>query len=152
MLSASQWGGNSTDCLPVSKDIQEIRTLLTNYQHALNAGSTDQAVALYTQDGVVMPQHSASHIGIDAVRQAYDGFFSMIKFDVVFDIKEVVPTAPEWAFARTESQGTTDMKGRGIGHEANQELFVLQKVKGKGGEPEWKIARYCFSTTNPPPK
>ena len=27
-----------------------------------------------------------------------------------------------------------------------QELFVFQKVDGA-----WKIARYCFSTTNPPP-
>jgi len=29
--------------------------------------------------------------------------------------------------------------------EANQELCVFQKVRG-----DWKIARYCFSTTNPP--
>jgi len=29
--------------------------------------------------------------------------------------------------------------------EANQELFVFQKV-----DSDWKIARYCFSTTNPP--
>jgi hypothetical protein len=29
--------------------------------------------------------------------------------------------------------------------EANQELFVFQKVAN-----DWKIARYCFSTTNPP--
>jgi hypothetical protein len=27
----------------------------------------------------------------------------------------------------------------------NQELFVFQKVAG-----DWKIARYCFSATNPP--
>jgi hypothetical protein len=35
--------------------------------------------------------------------------------------------------------------GRGGGPEANQELFVFQKIDGT-----WKIARYCFSTTNPP--
>jgi len=27
-----------------------------------------------------------------------------------------------------------------------QELFVFQKIDGA-----WKIARYCFCTTNPPP-
>jgi hypothetical protein len=27
----------------------------------------------------------------------------------------------------------------------NQELFVFQKI-----DDAWKIARYCFSTTNPP--
>jgi hypothetical protein len=31
------------------------------------------------------------------------------------------------------------------GPEANQELFVMQRVEGA-----WKIARYAFSTTNPP--
>ena len=30
--------------------------------------------------------------------------------------------------------------------EANQELFVLQKM----ADGDWKIARYAFSTTNPP--
>jgi hypothetical protein len=29
--------------------------------------------------------------------------------------------------------------------ESNQELFIFQKLGGA-----WKIARYCFSTTNPP--
>lgn len=31
------------------------------------------------------------------------------------------------------------------GPEANQELFVMQRVDGA-----WRIARYAFSTTNPP--
>ena len=31
------------------------------------------------------------------------------------------------------------------GAEANQELFLFQKIGGA-----WKIARYCFCTTNPP--
>ena len=143
----------------MSKYVQEIRALLLRYQDALNAGSTDDALSLYTFDGVVMPQHFPSQIGTDAVRRAYDGFFSIITFDVKFEIKEVVPTAPGWAFARTESKGTTDMKGRGVGEEANQELFILQMVKvaetggqGEDGKWEWRIARYCFSTTNPPPK
>ena len=137
----------------MSADIEEIRALLLRYQDALNAGSVDDALELYTKDGIVMPQHSHSHIGTDSIRKAYEGFFSMIKFQVSFDVKEVVPTAPDWAFARTESKGTTDVKGRGVGHEGNHELFVLQKVKtGDDGSWAWKIARYCFSTTNPPPK
>ena len=54
--------------------------------------------------------------------------------------------APEWAFARTSSAGTTKIHATGGGGpEANQELFVLKKVDGV-----WKIARYCFATTLPP--
>lgn len=131
----------------MSKDIDAISTVLHSYQDALNNHSVEDAVKLYTQDGICMPQHAQSFVGIENVRKAYEGFFSMIKFDVKFEIREIVPMAPDWAFARTNSAGTTDVKGRGVGNEANQELFIFQKV-----ESGWKIARYCFSTTNPPPK
>ena len=131
----------------VSKDIEAIAAVLHSYQEALNTASVEDAVKLYTQDGICMPQHAKSFIGIDNVRKAYEGFFSMIKFNVKFDIQEIVPVAPDWAFARTNSAGTTDVKGRGLGNEANQELFMFQKTGS-----EWKIARYCFSTTNPPPQ
>lgn len=129
----------------VSKDIEAIRSVLRHYEGALNNSSTEEAVQLYTRDGVCMPQHAQSFVGIENVRKAYDGFFKMIKFNVKFEIQEIVPVAPDWAFARTNSAGTTIVQGRGEGHEANQELFVFQKAGG-----EWKIARYCFSTTNPP--
>ena len=131
----------------MSRDIEAIAAVLHSYQDALNSGSVDDAVDLYTQDGICMPQHAQSFIGIDNVRKAYEGFFSTIKFNVRFDVQEIVPVAPDWAFARTNSAGTTDVQGRGIGNEANQELFIFQKAGG-----EWKIARYCFSTTNPPPQ
>ena len=131
--------------IAVSKDIEAIAAVLQSYAEALNTASTEDAVQLYTRDGVCMAQHAQSYVGIDNVRRAYDGFFSMIRFNVKFEIQEIVPVAPDWAFARTNSEGTTIVQGRGEGHEANQELFIFQKVGG-----EWKIARYCFSTTNPP--
>ena len=40
------------------------------------------------------------------------------------------------------------VKGQEKVMEANQMLFVFRKIGGT----EWKIARYCFSTTNPPPE
>ena len=92
-----------------------------------------------------MAQHFPTAIGTDDVRRAYDKTFDMITLSVDFNIIEVVPITHEWAFARTASAGTTKVKAGGGGPEANQELFVLQKVDGV-----WKIARYCFSTTNPP--
>ena len=52
--------------------------------------------------------------------------------------------APNWVRARTIGTVKVYATGGG-GPEANQELFVFQKIDG-----EWKIARYCFSTTNPP--
>lgn len=127
-------------------DESAIRDILTRYERALNTSDTGAVMSLYTEDGVFMPQHFPSSVGAKAVKRAYDGVFGMIKLNVKFEIIEVHVVAPNWAFARTNSFGTvTVLANKSGGPEANQELFVFQKV----GE-DWKIARYCFSTTNPP--
>ena len=123
-----------------------VAAVLAKYQDALNQSDTDAAVELYASEGVFMPQNSPSSIGVDAVRKAYDAVFQAIKLTVKFDIAEVVEMTPDWAFARTNSAGTVKVHATGAGGpEANQELFLFQKIDGA-----WKIARYCFSTTNPP--
>ena len=127
-------------------DTQAIRSLLQRYEQALNTSNTEAVMQLYAADGVFMPQHFPSRIGADAVRQAYDSVFGAIRLAVTFDIQEVHPVTSDWAFARTNSSGTVLVHATGESSaEANQELFVLQRVEGV-----WKIARYCFSTTNPP--
>ncbi len=124
----------------------DIRLVLQAYQAALNTSDTNAVLQLYAENGVFMPQHSPSSVGADAVRQAYVAVFDAIKLSVDFDIAEILVVSPEWAFARTNSVGTVTVHATGeSGKEANQELFVFQKV----GDA-WKIARYCFSTTNPP--
>ena len=84
----------------VSRDIEQISAALHAYQDAFNNSSVEDSVILYTQDGVVMPQHSPSFVGIANVRKAHESFFEIIKFDVKFDIQEIVPISPEYAFAR----------------------------------------------------
>jgi ketosteroid isomerase-like protein len=120
-----------------------VRTLLA-YGDGLNTASVSQCVSQYAHDGICMPQHQPSSQGTEALTRTYEGFFNLLKFDVKFDIKEVNVVNDEWAFARTTSAGTTIMGGQEQ-HEANQELFVMKHVGS-----EWKIARYCFCTTNPP--
>ena len=130
----------------MNADEKAIAGVLASYQEALNQSSTDMVMKLYAPDGVFMPQHFASSVGSDAIRKAYDGVFKAIKLEVKFDIAEVHQVAPNWAFARTNSAGKVRINATGLNSpEANQELFVFQKI----GE-NWKIARYCFSTTNSP--
>ena len=129
----------------MSKDIEEIGTLLHSYQDALSNASAEDTVKFYTNDGVCMAQHLQSAVGIDNVRRTYEGLFSITKFNVEFEIQEIVPVAPDWAFARVNTSGKTDIQGKGLSNNTMQELFVFQKTGG-----EWKIARYSFSTTNPP--
>jgi uncharacterized protein (TIGR02246 family) len=124
-----------------------IRAVMASYNDALNNGSTDAALALYADDGVFMPPYSQSAVGKEAVRKAYDKVFQELKFDVRFTIAELVVMAPNWAYVRTNSAGTTGHASTGkTTAESNQELFIFRK----GGDGRWRIARYSFSPTNPP--
>jgi uncharacterized protein (TIGR02246 family) len=125
---------------------EAIAAVLVSYQDALNRSDTEAVMKLYASDGVFMPQNFPSSVGADAVRAAYIGVFNAITLTVRFKVAEVPQVAPDWAFARTNSAGTVKVHATGQSSaEANQELFVFQKI----GDA-WKIARYCFSTTNPP--
>ena len=125
---------------------QAVAAVLAKYEGALNRSDTNAVMDLYASDGVFMPQHFPSSVGADAVRKAYDGVFKAIQLTVKFNLAEVVEISPDWAFARTNSAGKVKVHATGQSNpESNQELFVFQKVAG-----DWKIARYCFSTTNPP--
>ena len=127
-------------------DQEAVAAVLQQYQEALNRSSTDAALALYATGGVFMPQHAPSSVGLAAVRKAYEAVFGAITLAVKFEIAEVLQVAPDWVVARTNSAGRATVNATGESSaEANQELFVFQKV-----EESWKIARYCFSTTNPP--
>ena len=122
-----------------------VTAVLAQYQDALNQSDTGAVMKLYAPNGVFMPQNSPSSIGAEEVRRAYNAVFKTIKLTVKFNVAEVVEMAPNWVFARTNSAGTAKVHATGAGgSEANQELFLFQKIDGA-----WKIARYCFSTTNP---
>ena len=126
---------------------EEITTVLARYNDALNASSTDAVMPLYSEDGVFMPPYSPSAVGLEAVRNAYDAVFKAITLNVKFSITEIVELSPKWAFARTNSAGTTLEHATGTkSAEANQELFIFRR----DDDNSWKIARYNFSSTNPP--
>jgi len=130
----------------MNADEQAVATVLNTYERALNASDTNASIELYAPDGVFMPQNSPSSVGIDAVRRAYDAVFAAINLTVKFNVAEIRQVAPDWVLARTNSAGMVTIHATGqSASEANQELFLFQKVGGA-----WKIARYCFSTTNPP--
>jgi uncharacterized protein (TIGR02246 family) len=130
----------------MNEDEKAIAAVLASYQESLNRSDTDAVMTVYAPDGVFMPQYSPSSVGTDAVRKAYDAVFDAITLSVEFKVAEIRQVAPDWAVARTNSAGTVRVKATGeSGPEANQELFLFQRLDGL-----WKIARYCFSSTNPP--
>ncbi len=144
VVAAAVMMGSLSVAQAADSDQAKIRTLLKTYEQALSASDVAGVVKLYTKDGVFMPQHSPSVVGIDAIEAAYEAVFKAIDLEVEFDIAEIALVTDDWAFARTNSAGTTTINVTGDKvAEANQELFVLQKTTGG----DWKIARYSFSTT-----
>jgi uncharacterized protein (TIGR02246 family) len=130
-----------------SSDEAAIKGAMDSYNDALNGGKAAAVLPLYTEDGVFMPPYSQSAVGKEAVQKAYDAVFAELKFDVKFNIAELVVMGPAWAYVRTNSAGTTGHHSTGkTTAEANQELFIFQK----GNDGKWRIARYSFSPTNPP--
>ena len=124
-----------------------ITALLSKYNEALNASSTEAVMPLYAEDGVFMPPYSQPAVGSAAVQKAYDDVFQAITLNVKFTIAEIVEAGPGWAFARTNSAGTTTEHATGSkSAEGNQELFIFKQDRNGA----WKIARYSFSPTNPP--
>ncbi len=137
--------GSSSGAYAANSDQENILAVLKAYEQVLNASDVAGVLKLYTNDGVFMAQHNPSAVGIHQVEAAYAGAFQAIDLNVEFDIVEVEVIADDWAFARTNSSGTTTINATGDKiPEGNQELFILQKIDG-----DWKIARYAFSTTNP---
>ena len=128
--------------LIVSHDIDAVTTLLSSYQDALNSSNIDKITTLYAPDGILMAPNSPTAVGIPEIRRLYDGLFAAFILQVKFEVIEIVPTAPNWAFARTWSTGIVTGKDGDNRPDTNHDLFILQKIGG-----EWRIARYCFSRT-----
>jgi uncharacterized protein (TIGR02246 family) len=128
----------------MNSDEKAVADVLNQYEAALNASSTNAVMPLYADDGVFMPQNFPSSIGAAAIRSAYDTVFGAIQLSVKFAVQEIRQLSPDWVMARTNSAGSVKVHATGqSASEANQELFLFQKVAGT-----WKIARYAFSTTN----
>lgn len=127
--------------------MHSVESTLAAYEVALNASDVDAVIALYAEDGVFMPQHIPAAVGRDEVRAAYVNVFNAITLNVEFEVDEVEQISEDWALARTRSAGTVTVNATGEGGpEANQELFLLRRDDEAG----WRIARYIFTTLNPP--
>ncbi len=129
--------GSLSGAHAANSDRENIHAVLKAYEQVLNASDVAGVLKRYTKDGVFMAQHSPPAVGIQQVEAAYTGAFQAIDLNVEFDIVEVEVIADDWAFARTNSSGTTTINATGDKiPEGNQELFVLLKIDG-----DWKIAR-----------
>jgi uncharacterized protein (TIGR02246 family) len=129
-------------------DKSAIESTIAGYFDAMNHSNIEAALRLYTDDPVLLPFLVPSVVGTDAVRKEYETTFRDLRFQVHTSIQELVQMSPNWAYVRTDSAGTVTPTKTGKGAPSTfHELFLLRKTS----DGSWRIARYSFSPTAPPP-
>jgi uncharacterized protein (TIGR02246 family) len=119
---------------------KDIEKLLTSYGEAINTSDVSKTVALYTNDGLLMPQGAPVAKGQEQLTAAYEGLFKASQLKVEYFTDEVIVNG-DYAYARTNSRGSTLIRASGVTIPVdNKELFVLHKDNAG-----WKIAHYIFN-------
>ena len=113
---------------------------------ALNTGDINAAVGVYGDGAVLMAEGSPPAVGLDAIKQTYDGIFKAVGLQVAFTVDEIVVLG-DTAWVRTHSSGEMNIRAAGIKVPGkSSELFIFEKQKNG----EWRIARYLFASQLPP--
>ena len=121
----------------------DIEKLLSSYGEALNASDVSKTIALFMNDGMLMPQGAPIAKGREQLKAAYEGLYKMFQLNVEYITDEVVVNGDD-AFARTNSKGKTLIRANSETIPVdNKELFMLHKDNG-----QWKISKYMFNNNN----
>lgn len=122
---------------------QAAEQLLLQYAEALNAANATLLPALYTADGVFMP-NGLTPLPASALLGKGQSFFAKSRFHISYKVTSVAVDG-EYAFVQaTARTATTD---RATGQEVartSRDFFVLRQE----GE-DWKIYRYLFNSVRP---
>jgi ketosteroid isomerase-like protein len=117
-----------------------IEKLLSLYGEALNASDVSKTVALFTKDGINMPNGAPLSKGHEQLKAAYEGLYKAFQLNVEYFTNEVIENG-DYAYVRTNSKGTTLIRASGATIPVdNKELFMLHKDSG-----QWKISHYMFN-------
>lgn len=119
---------------------QAAEQLLLQYAEALNAANTTLLPALYTADGVFMPD-GITPLPASALLRKGQSFFAKSRFHISY---EVTTVAVDGAYAFVQATARTATTELATGQEAtrtSQDFFVLQQQ-----EHGWKIFCYIFNS------
>jgi uncharacterized protein (TIGR02246 family) len=124
----------------ITSEKTDIEKLMALYGEAVNASDISKSLALYTNDGSLMPQGASVATGQQQLRHAYEDLFKAFQLNVEYFTDEVIVNG-DFAYARTHSKGSTVIRATGATVPVdNKEIFGLNK--GNGG---WKISHYIFN-------
>jgi ketosteroid isomerase-like protein len=142
---AADGGASSAEQSESTK--RQFEKLLNTYRVGLTSANVDGVLELYSSDPVFMPEYAPPAVGRDAVRKAYEWVFATLKLNGQFIVHEA-EVIGDTAWVRTNSTGRFTVIATGLEADvANSELFLFKRENGV-----WKIHRYIFTASAPPPK
>jgi uncharacterized protein (TIGR02246 family) len=119
---------------------QAARQLLAHYAEALNSSNTTLLPALYTADGVFMPD-GITPLPASALLGKGQSFFAKMRFHISYEVKTVAVDG-EYAFVQaTARTATTELATGQEATRTSQDFFVLQQQ-----DQVWKIFCYIFNS------
>jgi uncharacterized protein (TIGR02246 family) len=119
-----------------------IEKLIFSYSDAFNTGDLAKTVAVYAEDGILMPQGAPLAQGPEQLKATFGFLFKTFQIRIDYVVDEVIVSG-DHAYARTNSKVKTVVRANGETIELdNKELFVLRKIDG-----QWKISHYIFNNT-----
>ncbi len=128
-------------------DVAAIRTLHAQWIAAEASGDLESFMALWSDDGVIMPPNAPTLIGKEAIREFARDFYNQFTVTVETAIDEIV-VAGDWAHVRwTTIAGTATPKDGGIPMTHSGKALWILKRQADG---DWKLACDIWNDDAPP--
>jgi uncharacterized protein (TIGR02246 family) len=114
---------------------------------AMNQGSVDAFVGVFSEDAVQMPPNFPANTGSAAIRAWITAFLQPFRVQFELEVAEV-RVAGDWAFERGGYRIDVTPKAGGQGF---QDLGKYITIYEKHPDGAWLVARDIWNSNNPPP-
>lgn len=129
------------------KQAAAIAASFSALEKAFNQSDAEGVEKLCTSDAVMMAPDSPDVMGSEEIRKYHQHLFEALSVELAIKATEIQQVAPDWILARDSVTGAGKSKASGQSVPLNGHgLYAFRKVNGA-----WKIARFSFSSINPPP-
>jgi uncharacterized protein (TIGR02246 family) len=128
-------------------DLSAIDRVREAHIAAMNQGSVDAFVGVFSEDAVQMPPNAPANAGRAAIRAWIAAFLEPFRVQFALEVEEV-RVAGDWAFERGGYRIGLAPKAGGEGF---QDLGKYITVYQKQANGAWLVARDIWNSDNPPP-
>lgn len=128
-----------------SAEVEAIRGVRAEYAAAVNAGDAARVAALWTTDGIDMPNHAATAVGRNAIQQAHAARMAAMKVEISLTGEETRVRANRAYDRGTFTVRLTPTAGGPTVADEGKYLVLLTKQP----DGTWKIS-HAISNSNVP--